>query len=88
MNCCGGLIFVMLSFIYRVVFVQKHAKIHELCNVVGIKLLNSPEKKKLKDRLKAYNEQNKSEIWQKMSKNYAVEKLIKSKTDKDRQRIF
>ena len=84
MNCREGLIFVifvMLSFIYRVVFVQKHEKKHEFCNVVGIKLLNFPEKKKLKDRLEAYNEQNNSEIKQKMRKNYAVEKLLESKTD-------
>ena len=45
---------VMLSFLYRVVFVKNHLAKHELCNVVGIKLLDSKRnqsKKKLKERL-------------------------------------
>ena len=56
-TCCSGIIlivFVMLSFTYRVIFVQNHTSTHELCNVVGVKLPKLPEKnkKKLADRLK------------------------------------
>ena len=49
---------VMLSFLYRVVFVKNHLAKHELCNVVGIKLLDTKpkqNKKKLKERLEEFN---------------------------------
>ena len=47
-TCRSGIIlivFVMLSFTYRVIFVQNHTSTHELCNVVGVKLPKLPEKK-------------------------------------------
>ena len=49
---------VMLSFLYRVVFVKNHLAKHELCNVVGIKLLDTKPnggKKKLKERLEEFD---------------------------------
>ena len=49
---------VMLSFLYRVVFVKNHLDKHELCNVVGIKLLDTQpngDKKKLIERLEEFD---------------------------------
>ena len=49
---------VMLSIIYRVVFVKNHLAKHELCNVVGIKLLDTKPnggKKKLIERLEEFD---------------------------------
>ena len=49
---------VMLSFLYRVVFVKNHLARHELCNVVGIKLLDTKPnggKKKLIERLEEFD---------------------------------
>ena len=49
---------VMLSFLYRVVFVKNHLAKHELCNVVGIKLLDTKPnggKKKLIERLEEFD---------------------------------
>ena len=49
---------VMLSFLYRVVFVKNHFAKHELCNVVGIKLLDTKpngSKKKLIERLEEFD---------------------------------
>ena len=49
---------VMLSFLYRVVFVKNHLAKHELCNVVGIKLLDTKPngvKKKLMERLEEFD---------------------------------
>ena len=49
---------VMLSFLYRVVFVKNHLAKHELCNVVGIKLLYTKPnegKKKLIERLEEFD---------------------------------
>ena len=49
---------VMLSFFYRVVFVKNHLDKHELCNIVGIKLLDTQpngDKKKLIERLEEFD---------------------------------
>ena len=61
---------VMLSFIYRVVFVKNHLDKHELCNVVGIKLLDTKpkqDKKKLKERLEEFDVKSalRTGVWRK-----------------------
>ena len=61
---------VMLSFLYRVVFVKNHLAKHELCNVVGIKLLDSKRdqgKKQLKERLEEFDVKSalRTGVWRK-----------------------
>ena len=60
----------ILSFLYRVVFVKNHLAKHELCNVVGIKLLESKGnqgKKKLKERLEEFDVKSalRTGVWRK-----------------------